>query len=171
MTSAAALALFAAAFMGMLRLASGCLRIVQEREHWAECLVGSGEHCHSDGTPAIIASANRSHERLASSQGDVPCSAGAVIMALHLDQMLLTARSSSFAERWVGSARRECLDWMLVVSERARTLTPTITGVSPATRPSPNDLADPLGTRPEHHRHHAERHGRHAQVLGGTGYG
>jgi putative transposase len=27
-------------------------------------------------------------------------------------------RDNAHAERWVGSARRECLDWMLIVSQR-----------------------------------------------------
>ncbi|HEV2032681.1 MAG TPA: integrase core domain-containing protein [Candidatus Dormibacteraeota bacterium] len=31
---------------------------------------------------------------------------------------LLTPRANAHAERWVGSARRECLDWMLIVSRR-----------------------------------------------------
>ncbi len=31
---------------------------------------------------------------------------------------LLAPRANAHAERWVGSARRECLDWMLIVGQR-----------------------------------------------------
>jgi hypothetical protein len=31
---------------------------------------------------------------------------------------LMAPRANAHAERWVGSARRECLDWMLIVSQR-----------------------------------------------------
>lgn len=31
---------------------------------------------------------------------------------------LMAPRANVHAERWVGSARRECLDWMLIVSQR-----------------------------------------------------
>jgi len=31
---------------------------------------------------------------------------------------LIALRANAHAERWVGSARRECLDWMLIVSPR-----------------------------------------------------
>jgi hypothetical protein len=31
---------------------------------------------------------------------------------------LLAPRANAHAERWIGSARRECLDWMLIVNER-----------------------------------------------------
>jgi transposase InsO family protein len=30
----------------------------------------------------------------------------------------LTVRSNAYAERWVGSARRECLDHLLILNER-----------------------------------------------------
>ena len=31
---------------------------------------------------------------------------------------LMAPRANAHAERWVGSARRECLDWMLILSQR-----------------------------------------------------
>jgi hypothetical protein len=31
---------------------------------------------------------------------------------------LMAPRASAYAERWIGSCRRECLDWMLTVNER-----------------------------------------------------
>lgn len=31
---------------------------------------------------------------------------------------LIAPKANAHAERWVGSARRECLDWMLIVSQR-----------------------------------------------------
>jgi len=31
---------------------------------------------------------------------------------------LMAPRANAHAERWIGSCRRECLDWMLVVNQR-----------------------------------------------------
>src|SRR2546428_9347470 len=31
---------------------------------------------------------------------------------------LFRSRANAHAERWIGSCRRECLDWMLVVNQR-----------------------------------------------------
>jgi transposase InsO family protein len=31
---------------------------------------------------------------------------------------LMAPRANAYAERWIGSCRRECLDWMLIVNER-----------------------------------------------------
>ena len=31
---------------------------------------------------------------------------------------LMAPKANAYAERWVGSARRECLDWMLIVGQR-----------------------------------------------------
>jgi putative transposase len=31
---------------------------------------------------------------------------------------LLAPKANAHAERWIGSCRRECLDWMLVVNQR-----------------------------------------------------
>ena len=31
---------------------------------------------------------------------------------------LMAPRANAHAERWVGSARRECLDWILILSQR-----------------------------------------------------
>ena len=31
---------------------------------------------------------------------------------------LMAPRANAHCERWIGSGRRECLDWMLIVSER-----------------------------------------------------
>lgn len=31
---------------------------------------------------------------------------------------LMAPRANAYCERWIGSCRRECLDWMLIVSER-----------------------------------------------------
>ena len=31
---------------------------------------------------------------------------------------LMAPRANAHAERWIGSCRRECLDWMLIVNQR-----------------------------------------------------
>jgi transposase InsO family protein len=31
---------------------------------------------------------------------------------------LMAPRANAHCERWIGSCRRECLDWMLIISER-----------------------------------------------------
>jgi len=31
---------------------------------------------------------------------------------------MMAPKANAYAERWVGSARRECLDWMLIVGQR-----------------------------------------------------
>ncbi|HKC18599.1 MAG TPA: hypothetical protein VKE27_03115 [Candidatus Dormibacteraeota bacterium] len=31
---------------------------------------------------------------------------------------LMATRANAYAERWIGSCRRECLDWVLIVNER-----------------------------------------------------
>ncbi len=35
---------------------------------------------------------------------------------------LITPKANAHAERWVGTTRRGCLDWMLIVSQRHWTL-------------------------------------------------
>jgi hypothetical protein len=47
-----------------------------------------------------------------------PPRAGSSFALLQVLTPLLAPRANAHAERWVGGARRECLDWMLIVGHR-----------------------------------------------------
>ena len=53
---------------------------------------------------------------------------------------LMAPRANAHAERWIGSGRRECLDWMLIVNEapppgRFRRVLPPLQRRAPASEP------------------------------------
>ena len=56
----------------------------------------------------------RNRGRTADGTGELPGHAGTD----HLDRVQSTASSNAIAERWIASARRECLDRMLITGER-----------------------------------------------------
>jgi putative transposase len=68
---------------------------------------------------------------------------------------LMAPRANAHAERWVGSARRECLDWMLIVSQRhLEAVLGECCAHSPQLRPSTSRVPRRANWTARRHYHH-----------------
>ena len=63
---------------------------------------------------------------------------------------LMAPKANAYAERWVGSARRECLDWMLIVGQRhlSRVVGEYVTHYNTERPHRSRDLMPPAGAGP-----------------------
>ena len=63
---------------------------------------------------------------------------------------LMAPKANAYAERWVGSARRECLDWMLIVGPRhlSRVVSEYVTHYDTERPHRSRDLMPPAGAEP-----------------------
>jgi putative transposase len=63
---------------------------------------------------------------------------------------LMAPKANAYAERWVGSARRECLDWMLIVGQRhlSRVVGEYVTHYNTERPHRSRDLMPPAGAEP-----------------------
>ena len=66
---------------------------------------------------------------------------------------LMAPKANAYAERWVGSARRECLDWMLIVGQRhlSRVVGEYVTHYNRVRPHRSRDLMPPAGPQPAVH--------------------